>query len=61
MEAALKSLESSGGYAILLGVVLIGLFYISQRWVDQQSKRAEAREERVAEWLAQVARPYVAG
>ncbi|MBV6425316.1 MAG: hypothetical protein NAOJABEB_03133 [Steroidobacteraceae bacterium] len=55
MEQALASLESSGGYAILLGIVLIGLFYISLRWVEDQSKRTVAREEQMrAEYAARL-------
>lgn len=44
MESALKSLESSGGYAILLGIVLVGLFYIFLRWSEEQAKRGQERE-----------------
>ena len=46
MEEALKSLESSGGYAILLGLMLVGIFYLAQRYVDGVTKRSAVREER---------------
>lgn len=44
MEAALKSLESSGGYAILLGVVIVALFYLARGWMNDQAKRSQERE-----------------
>jgi hypothetical protein len=49
VETALKSLETSGGYAILLGVVLIGLFYITREWQKGMAQRAAAREAAVRE------------
>lgn len=44
MDEALKSLESSGGYAILLGVLILGLFYITREWQRDMIGRATARE-----------------
>ena len=44
MEAALKSLESSGGYAILLGVVILALFYLARGWMSDQAQRSADRE-----------------
>ena len=44
MDAALKSLESSGGYAILLGVVIVALFYLARGWMNDQAKRSQERE-----------------
>lgn len=44
MDEALKSLESSGGYAILLGVLILGLFYITREWQKGMISRAAARE-----------------
>jgi hypothetical protein len=55
VEEALKSLESSGGYAILLGLMLVGIFYLAQRYVDTAAKRSAAREERTrAEFAIQL-------
>lgn len=44
MEAALKSIESSGGYAILTLVVLLGVFYIARDWQRAMARRAVERE-----------------
>lgn len=44
VDEALKSLESSGGYAILLGVLILGLFYITREWQRGMIGRATARE-----------------
>lgn len=44
MDAALQSLESSGGYAILLGVLILGLFYITRDWQRGMINRSAARE-----------------
>jgi len=44
MDEALKSLESSGGYAILLGLVILGVFYIAREWQKEMVARSQARE-----------------
>lgn len=44
MEGALKSLESSGGYAILLGIVIVGVFYFTREWQRGMVNRSAARE-----------------
>lgn len=57
MPDVLKSLEPSGGYAILLGVVIVGLFWLTQRWVDTMAKRSVDREEWLhAEHIVQIER-----
>lgn len=40
MDTVLGELSRSGGYALLLGVVILGLFYLAQRWMDSTTKRA---------------------
>ena len=45
MEAALKSLESSGGYAILLGIVIMAIFYLGRGWMKDQGERSHEREQ----------------
>lgn len=40
----LKSLESDGGYAIILSLLILGLFYITREWQKGMATRAQARE-----------------
>jgi len=44
METFLSSLESSGGYAILAGGVLMGLFWLSKHTIDGSIQRNRERE-----------------
>lgn len=48
MENVLGQLAESGGYALLLGVVILGLFYLAQRWMDSTAKRS-AEDKAAAE------------
>lgn len=57
IEPFFKSLETSGGYAIILAMVVAGLFYIARRWVDGMAARAAAREaEAKQDFAAQLER-----
>lgn len=47
MEAALKTLESSGGYAILFGIFLLGLFYLLKQAMAEQGRRSSEREAQI--------------
>lgn len=57
MGEVLSSLESSGGYAILAGMVLIGLFWLSRTTIDGATQRNKEREvEALRRFDAQMAR-----
>lgn len=47
MEDVLGKLADSGGYALLLGVVILGLFYLAQRYMDSTAKRAAEEKQQV--------------
>lgn len=40
----LGSIERAGGYAALMGLILLGLFWLSKRLIDEQARRASERE-----------------
>lgn len=44
MDAFLGSLESSGGYAILAGSVLVGVFWLAKYVIDGATARNKERE-----------------
>lgn len=44
METIVKSLETSGGYAVLAGLMMLGFFYIFRGWVADQAIRQAERE-----------------
>jgi hypothetical protein len=55
MAEALKSLESSGGYAILLGIVIVAIVYLMRDWMKDQANRQALREsEAKADFEAQI-------
>jgi hypothetical protein len=41
MESVIESLESSGGYAIILGAVIVGIFMLAREWISHQAKRTD--------------------
>lgn len=43
----LNNLANSGGYAVLLGVVLLAVFYLARQQLESQAERATVREERI--------------
>lgn len=47
METIIKSLESSGGYAILTGVMIVGVFYLARGWMADQVARQKEREAQI--------------
>jgi hypothetical protein len=46
MDGVIGSLESSGGYAIILGAVVVGFFLLAREWMAQQAKRSAEEIER---------------
>jgi hypothetical protein len=46
MDGVIGSLESSGGYAIILGAVVVGFFLLAREWMAQQAKRSMDEVER---------------
>lgn len=42
------SLERSGGYAALVGLILIGVFWLARHQISEQAQRSSDREEATA-------------
>ncbi len=46
VDSLLLSLERSGGYAVLVGLTLAGVFWLARHQISEQAKRSREREVR---------------
>lgn len=44
-------LAQEGGYAVILGVVIIMVYFLTKRWINDMGERAQAREEAMSKLL----------
>ena len=44
-------LAQEGGYALILGVVIIMVYFLTKRWINDMGERAQAREQAMSKLL----------
>ena len=44
-------LAQEGGYALILGVVIVMVYLLSRKWINDMAERAKAREEAMSKLL----------
>lgn len=44
-------LAQEGGYAVILGIVIIMVYFLTKRWISDMGLRAQAREEAMSKLL----------
>jgi hypothetical protein len=45
------ALASEGGYALILGVVIVMVYFLTKKWIYEMGERARAREEAMTKLL----------
>ena len=50
-ETVLVGLAQEGGYALILGAVILMVYFLSRKWISEMSARASAREAAMSQLL----------